>query len=827
MDRYSIDVTEYIPPNLRPLFQGMGLNDLSNLNPMTSLFMRPRDAAARYVNPEKYSPTGKRETMDLVEAAMGPAEALAAGVFGKYLMQPAKQILTSTFTGVDPDLSQADVPLPQIEGPTGIETLVPTEDLVPRPVQLAEGEVPFAPPTVIDDNLLNEVQDIGPAPRDYDDFREDLGGMDDDFMVRDNDIGANDVFVPDTAGDEDAVFYDNQGRNRLNAPTTVNNPNYREYGINLDDFGDAAEDVGIDIERGLIFSAADGPQSIFERANFDDFVQRFRNTNDDIRGEMIAELMEGSYDLLDTYMNPQAANRVRLGILSDIGMPANDLDYVDNFMADVGDAIVQNPAYAEVTFDPAKSYQYGLMDTNTPFKSKYAEVVQGLNQTKFGSAADFLNFLRNKGVTEAELQARNLTEESLPPGKFDAESLIGKQGIGGGQPLKVTVHTGPNTAYAQHFTPGGRNYSETVITLDNPKIGRTSVASDPLHFSTTQSDAGGPSVVHLRSALFDVVGQGNEGFGKAFHVGEIQSQATQNARLLRKSRNRIEEDFGGPQKLSDFAYVPLFKDGPRKNKTLLDVVTEYKDAEVLVENIKNDPNYDPRLNGVYRSSDTEIYGPRLEDHERSLVDLQAEIEKALESKDYGFKTLDEALEYQRKVQTFLLEDQGIFARDQTRSQIDESLSQIYGPNTVDDIGIGSLYTTDKTTTIALKHALDQAITLEDADFLTIGTGDMAYSMTGGTLEGQEEYYEEIVPKIFNKLLAKLEKEHNVKGNGLPRLETKIIKGDDGEQHVVRGLELTDALKKIFNESEVYAFKKGGEVGLRSGVMSAPGNGMVR
>ena len=808
MDRYSIDVTEYIPPNLRPLFQGMGLNDLSNLNPMTSLFMRPRDAAARYVNPEKYSPTGKRETMDLVEAAMGPAEALAAGVFGKYLMQPAKQILTSTFTGVDPDLSQADVPLPQIEGPTGIETLVPTEDLVPRPVQLAEGEVPFAPPTVIDDNLLNEVQDIGPAPRDYDDFREDLGGMDDGRI----DLGGG-VFVED-------------GMN-LNAPTTVNNPNYREYGINLDDFGDAAEDVGIDIERGLIFSAADGPQSIFERANFDDFVQRFRNTNDDIRGEMIAELMEGSYDLLDTYMEPEAANTVRLGILSDIGMPANDLDHVDRFM-EVNFA----PAGP---FDSSNSYQYGLMDTNTPFKSKYAEVVQGLNQTKFGSAADFLNFLRNKGVTEAELQARNLTEESLPPGKFDAESLIGEQGIGGGQPLKVTVHTGPNTAYAQHFTPGGRNYSETVITLDNPKIGRTSVASDPLHFSTTQSDAGGPSVVHLRSALFDVVDRrfgaidnpNPDGLGKAFHVGEIQSQATQNARLLRKSRNRIEEDFGGPQKLSDFAYVPLFKDGPRKNKTLLDVVTEYKDAEVLVENIKNDPNYDPRLNGVYRSSDTEIYGPRLEDHERSLVDLQAEIEKALESKDYGFKTLDEALEYQRKVQTFLLEDQGIFARDQTRSQIDESLSQIYGPNTVDDIGIGSLYTTDKTTTIALKHALDQAITLEDADFLTIGTGDMAYSMTGGTLEGQEEYYDEIVPKIFNKLLAKLEKEHNVKGNGLPRLETKIIKGDDGEQHVVRGLELTDALKKIFNESEVYAFKKGGEVGLRSGVMSAPGNGMVR
>jgi hypothetical protein len=290
---------------------------------------------------------------------------------------------------------------------------------------------------------------------------------------------------------------------------------------------------------------------------------------------MMAELMEGSLDLLDTYMEPEAANRVRLGILSDIGMPANDLDYAESFMATV-QAVDADDAegYTTMMFDPAKSYQYGLMDTNTPFKSKYAEVVQGLKQTKFGSAADFLNFLRNKGVTEAELQARNLTEESLPPGKFDAESLIGEQGIGGRQPLNVTVHTGPNTAYEIHFTPGARNYSETVITLDNPKIGLTSVASDPLHFSTTQSDAGGPSVVHLRSALFDVVdrrfgaiGESKpDRLGKAFHVGEIQSQATQNARLFRKMRNRIEKDFGGPQKLADFAYdvaMPLDRFGYR------------------------------------------------------------------------------------------------------------------------------------------------------------------------------------------------------------------------------------------------------------------------
>jgi len=102
-DRYSIPVGKYIPSLLRPTADALGLTDLSNLNPMTTLFMRPRDAAARYVNPEKYSPTGKRETMDLVEAAMGPVEALLGVGLGKYLGEPIEQGLGSLF-GLNVDL---------------------------------------------------------------------------------------------------------------------------------------------------------------------------------------------------------------------------------------------------------------------------------------------------------------------------------------------------------------------------------------------------------------------------------------------------------------------------------------------------------------------------------------------------------------------------------------------------------------------------------------------------------------------------------------------------------------------------------------------------
>ncbi len=106
-DRYAIDVERYIPPNLRGIVSSLGLNDLANLNPVTSMFMRPRDAAARYGEPQKYSPTGRRETSDLVEAGMGPLEALLGVGITKALKQPAKEGVASLF-GVDSGQPEVD-----------------------------------------------------------------------------------------------------------------------------------------------------------------------------------------------------------------------------------------------------------------------------------------------------------------------------------------------------------------------------------------------------------------------------------------------------------------------------------------------------------------------------------------------------------------------------------------------------------------------------------------------------------------------------------------------------------------------------------------------
>ena len=102
VDRYSIPIGQYIPPNLRPAADYLGLTDLSNLNPVTTMFTRPRDAAARYADPETYSPTGQRETSDLIEAGLGPLEAVIGLGASRFLREPIEKGLGALF-GFDVD----------------------------------------------------------------------------------------------------------------------------------------------------------------------------------------------------------------------------------------------------------------------------------------------------------------------------------------------------------------------------------------------------------------------------------------------------------------------------------------------------------------------------------------------------------------------------------------------------------------------------------------------------------------------------------------------------------------------------------------------------
>lgn len=138
VDRYSIPIGQYIPPNLRPAANILGLNDLSNFNPITG-FMRDRDAMARG---------------DYGDAAIGTGANLLTLGLGSSLRQPIKQTIGNVF-GLDMGSpSTANVP-------TASDTMRlyhgSEYDFLPSiEVTLPDGEVKR-----LDDNLFDMVSPLG------------------------------------------------------------------------------------------------------------------------------------------------------------------------------------------------------------------------------------------------------------------------------------------------------------------------------------------------------------------------------------------------------------------------------------------------------------------------------------------------------------------------------------------------------------------------------------------------------------------------------------------------------------------------------------------
>ena len=206
-DRYSLNVERYIPPNLRPLARMLGLDDASNLNPVVSMGMRPRDAAARYSDPARYSPTGERELADLLEAGMGPVEALLGVGAGRLVREPAEQAILGLFGLSSPnDLSEiralADVDADLAAEFDAVTANLPTETVHPAEVALQESldEVEYIP-------FGDDGYDAGPIPDDPFGFEEE--------EILDADFEPWDDIVPDD--DSDATYYANWGRNIDNA----------------------------------------------------------------------------------------------------------------------------------------------------------------------------------------------------------------------------------------------------------------------------------------------------------------------------------------------------------------------------------------------------------------------------------------------------------------------------------------------------------------------------------------------------------------------------------------------------------------------------------
>jgi len=470
------------------------------------------------------------------------------------------------------------------------------------------------------------------------------------------------------------------------------------------------------------------------------------------------------------------------------------------------------PGAGPTPMNQLEAMDFSMTGQDTALNSRFEEVVLAPGAPKkFKNKQEFINYLTNNknGVTSAELEARGI--EGLSDGPIDLDDPLTRAWLFR-DPLKVRILEGPDTQYKGYFLPNAQNYRETVITLSGSPFDADAVNSgivgDSQHFGATQYSMGGPSLVHMRTGQFDVIDPPTENkgatiAGKTFHVGEIQSQATQDARKYRQARKNmesLENNFvGGADKLSeDLELIG----GVIKRKNRLDYLrAEIKSAKAFPDAVK--PEELARLEATARRVDS---------------GLKDELERI------GYDSVDEALEFQ---DAFIKRMEQIDEKSHNYNTARNSLNYLLSFATdvnVDDLGVGSLYQTDRITNIAVKQALEQAID-SGADFITFNRGDLVHGMTGGKLEGHQEYYDNILPKNVNKLMEKLEKQNKVK---LPRLEKLQLKTESGpELGRVNGFALTPELKELFKGTGISAFREGGQVKMRSGVMALPGNGVVR
>jgi hypothetical protein len=137
----------------------------------------------------------------------------------------------------------------------------------------------------------------------------------------------------------------------------------------------------------------------------------------------------------------------------------------------------------------------------------------------------------------------------------------------------------------------------------------------------------------------------------------------------------------------------------------------------------------------------------------------------------------------------------------------------------EDVGLGKLFKTNRVTDMAIKSAFDQVAlpSNEGLEFFTLGTGDMAFDMTMGSLSGQREYYDKIVPSRIKNILAKLEKDSGLE---MPKLGNVTIAGRDrsvGDYgggkilYDVPGFEITENFLRALRETGISAFRDGGMV----------------
>jgi hypothetical protein len=116
-------------------------------------------------------------------------------------------------------------------------------------------------------------------------------------------------------------------------------------------------------------------------------------------------------------------------------------------------------------------------------------------------------------------------------------------------------------------------------------------------------------------------------------------------------------------------------------------------------------------------------------------------------------------------------------------------------------------TTSKWVQLGLRQSLLDAAN-KGAKRMTLSTGEMVQSYTGGKLEGQQKFYDDTVIKELDTVLKRFAKEAGIRK---PEITTSKIVGDMFQEYVVPTVEFTDEFVEALKRVGLPAYAKGGIV----------------
>jgi len=295
------------------------------------------------------------------------------------------------------------------------------------------------------------------------------------------------------------------------------------------------------------------------------------------------------------------------------------------------------------------------------------------------------------------------------------------------------------------FLPGAEDISANVFEVPSDNAPTAAFA----HFGASSS--GTAPVLHTRFGMFRSPGAAQP---DTYHLGELQSDWAQ----MRQKLLPTQADFEAAKERLDEADKKLGELSEKYRKMKADWVKQYG----ALSSMGGDPRF---------SNTPNIY----EDAEFQSA------EKALDEAREEYNTLD----------------------DKYYSTMD------FGTRDVFDAKHPAPYvgTTSKWVQLGLRQSLLDAVN-KGAKRMTLSTGEMVQSYTGGKLKGQQKFYDDTVIKELDAVLKKFAKEAGIRK---PEITTSKIVGDMFEEYMVPTVEFTDEFVEALKRVGLPAYAKGGIV----------------